>query len=174
MLADCDVDRCKGHRRANGRRAVPVAFVVRRELRDHNVRSGRDGDDLVVGRTTAEAFYPSTTAARARKAWLAAGVEPLTLHEARHCAIGYSIAAGPDWKQISTGPGTVTCAKPGTATGISCRAASRRPRLVSHATWRARLSRKLSRSLPEEANGPAITGPFEYRYRDSKPPDEPG
>ncbi len=35
----------------------------------------------------------------------AAGLEPITPHEARHCAISYFIAAGLDWKQISTWAG---------------------------------------------------------------------
>jgi hypothetical protein len=34
-----------------GRRAVPMAFVVRRELTAHEARTGRDGRDLVFGRT---------------------------------------------------------------------------------------------------------------------------
>jgi integrase len=38
-------------------------------------------------------------------AWDAAGLEPITPHEARHCAISYFIAAGLDWKQISTWAG---------------------------------------------------------------------
>ncbi|MHB1571860.1 MAG: tyrosine-type recombinase/integrase, partial [Solirubrobacteraceae bacterium] len=42
---------------------------------------------------------------RANKAWEAAGLEPITPHEARHCAISYFIAAGLDWKQISTWAG---------------------------------------------------------------------
>jgi integrase len=57
------------------------------------------------GRTATEAFFASTIRARANKAWKQAGLEPLTPHEARHCAISYSIAAGLDWKQISTWAG---------------------------------------------------------------------
>ena len=37
-----------------GRRAVPMAFVVRRELMAHKARTGRDGRDLVFGRTATE------------------------------------------------------------------------------------------------------------------------
>jgi integrase len=85
-----------------GRRAVPMAFVVRRELMAHKQRSRRDGPDLVFGRTATEAFFASTIRARANKAWKQAGLEPITPHEARHCAISYFIAAGLDWKQIST------------------------------------------------------------------------
>ena len=88
-----------------GRRAVPMAFVVRRELMAHKQRTKRDGPDLVFGRTATEAFFASTIRARANKAWEAAGLEPITPHEARHCAISYFIAAGLDWKQISTWAG---------------------------------------------------------------------
>jgi integrase len=77
-----------------GHRAVPMAFVVRRELRDHQHRTGRGGEDLVFGRTATEAFFASTIRCRANRAWQAAGLQPLTPHEARHCAISYFIAAG--------------------------------------------------------------------------------
>jgi Phage integrase family len=88
-----------------GHRAVPMAFVVRRELIAHQQRTNRDDEDLVFGRTPTEAFFASTIRARANKAWTAAGLEPITPHEARHCAISYFIAAGLDWKQISTWAG---------------------------------------------------------------------
>jgi integrase len=88
-----------------GHRAVPMAFVVRRELMAHKARTNRDGQDLVFGRTSTEAFFASAIRARANKAWEAAGLEPITPHEARHCAISYFIAAGLDWKQISTWAG---------------------------------------------------------------------
>jgi integrase len=153
----------------SGRRAVPVAFVVRRELRDHKLRTGRDGDDLVFGRTATEAFYPSTIAARARKAWRAVGVEPLTLHEARHCAISYFIAAGLDWKQISTwaGHGDVrqTWNRYGhLVPGGEQEAAALLSRYLEGPTVAQTVAQPA-----EEANDPAITGPFKYRYRDSNP-----
>ena len=88
-----------------GRRAVPMAFVVRRELMAHKARTRRDGPDLVFGRTATEVFYASTIRAWANKAWKRAGLEPITPYEARHCAISYFIAAGLDWKQISTWAG---------------------------------------------------------------------
>jgi integrase len=88
-----------------GRRAVPMAFVVRRELKAHQQRTDGHGADLVFGRTATEAFYASTIRARANKAWKQAGLDPITPHEARHCAISYFIAAGLDWKQISTWAG---------------------------------------------------------------------
>jgi integrase len=51
-----------------GRRAVPMAFVVRRQLIAHKARTGRDGPVLVFGRTAAEVFYASTIRSRANKA----------------------------------------------------------------------------------------------------------
>ena len=92
-----------------GRRAMPMAVVVRRELMAHKARTARDGLDLVFGGSATEVFYASTILARANKAWKEAGLEPITPHEARHCAISYFIAARLDWKQISTwaGPGDV-------------------------------------------------------------------
>jgi hypothetical protein len=82
-----------------------MAFVVRRELQAHKQRTNRDNEDLVFGRTATEAFFASTIRACANKAWKAAGLDPITPHEARHCAISYFIAAGLDWKQISTWAG---------------------------------------------------------------------
>src|SRR5665213_3692262 len=73
-------------------------------IRDR-ARTGRSDTDLIFGRTATEAFFASTIRARANKAWQAAGLEPITPHEARHCAISYFIAAGLDWKQISTRAG---------------------------------------------------------------------
>ena len=86
-----------------GHRAVPMAFVVRRDLQAHKRRTARDGEDLVFGRTATEAFFASTIRARANKAWRGAGLEPITPHEARHCAVSYFIAAGLDWKQTDLG-----------------------------------------------------------------------
>ena len=114
-----------------GRRAVPMAFVVRRELMAHKARTGSDGPDLVFGRTATEVFYASTIRARANKAWKAARLEPITPHEARHCAISYFIAAGLDWKQISTWRVTAMSARPGTATATSSPAARTRQESVS-------------------------------------------
>jgi hypothetical protein len=55
----------------------------------------------------------------ANTAWLQAGLEPITPHEARHCAISHFIAAGLDWKQTPPGTDTALSARPGTATGTS-------------------------------------------------------
>lgn len=84
-----------------GRRNVPLAGNVRRELAALKLRTGRDGDDLVFGRTATLPFIRSTIRSRARAAWKAAGMDPLTPHEARHCAASYLIAAGLNAKQLS-------------------------------------------------------------------------
>jgi integrase len=84
-----------------GRRDVPMMGELRRILVAHKLQTGRGGKDLFLGRTPVDPFYPSTVRARARKAWTAAGLEPLTAHEARHCAASYMIACGLDWKKVS-------------------------------------------------------------------------
>jgi len=84
-----------------GKRDVPMMGELRRICREHKLRTGRHGDQLFLGRTPVDPFYPSTVRARARKAWEAARLEPLTAHEARHCAASYMIACGLDWKKVS-------------------------------------------------------------------------
>jgi integrase len=94
---------------------------VRRELAAHKLRTGRGDDDLVCGRTASLPFVPSTVRRRAREAWgwkevrnpkpwgaktvwIEAGedaLDPLTPHEARHCAGSYLIAAGVNPKELS-------------------------------------------------------------------------
>jgi len=94
---------------------------LRRICRAHKLQTGRHGTQLFLGRTPADPFYPSTIRLRALKAWgwqqvpnpnagppqkiwikaRADAVEPLTPHEARHCAASYMIAAGMDWKKIT-------------------------------------------------------------------------
>jgi integrase len=104
-----------------GHRSPPMAGIVREKLRAHIMRTGRRGEDFVFGRTATGPFYPSTVRARAMTAWgwrqtckrvpgLTKGgnpktktewikaredaIEPLSPHEARHCAITYFIQAG--------------------------------------------------------------------------------
>lgn len=84
-----------------GRRAPPIADPLRRELAAHKLRTGRTEDDLVFGRTAAAAFVPSTVRTRALEAWTAAELEPIGLHEARHCAASFFIASGMEAKRLS-------------------------------------------------------------------------
>ena len=153
-----------------GRRAVQMAFVVRRELMAHKQRTKRDRPDLVFGRTATEALFASTVRARANKAWKEAGLEPITPHEARHCAISYFIAAGVDWKQISTwaGHGDVrqTRNRYGHLVqgGEGGESASMRTRPAQANTdcgayWA---------HDPQNDETPINSGALKYRYRDSK------
>ena len=152
-----------------GVRGVPMAFPVRRELRELKLRSGRDGDDLVFGRTAREPAFPSTLRAAALKAWTAAGVEPITLHEARHCAISFFIASGLDLKQVSTWAGhsdiRVTLNRYGHVIPGSEREAADRL-----SAYLARPTVAQTVAQPDDpADTPVFPGPFEYRYRDSNP-----
>jgi integrase len=150
-------------------RAVPMAFPVRRELRDFKLRTGRDGDDLVFGRTAREPFFPSTVRARAVKAWRAVGVEPMTLHEARHCAISFFIASGLDLKQVSTWAGhsdiRVTLNRYGhVVPGSERQAAERLSAYLSGPTVAQTVAH------PDiNAKTGRFAGTDEYRYRDSNP-----
>jgi len=81
---------------------VPILSVVRRELVAHKLRTGRSGDDLVFGRTARTPFVPSTIGRRAKEAWQAASLTPITLHECRHTAASKLRAAGVDFKMIQT------------------------------------------------------------------------
>jgi integrase len=70
-----------------------MSMLVRRELRDLQLRSGRRGDELVFGRTPAWAFAPQTLHRHSKQAWQDAGLTaewaadgmlPPGLHDARH------------------------------------------------------------------------------------------
>jgi integrase len=52
-----------------GRRRVPLLAILRDHLDEHLLRTGRSGEDLVFGRTAAQAFYASTIDGRAQRAW---------------------------------------------------------------------------------------------------------
>jgi integrase len=52
-----------------GVRDVPLIGRVRAELASHKLATGRDGDDLVFGRTAAAAFVRSTVRTHTLLAW---------------------------------------------------------------------------------------------------------
>ncbi len=83
-----------------GRRAVPIAAVLRDHLVEHKQR--RDNGGLVFGRPDSKAFDGSTIDARAKAAWRRARLEPITLHEARHTFASLMIAAGVNAKALAT------------------------------------------------------------------------
>ncbi len=150
-----------------GRRAVPMAFVVRRELMAHKARTGRDGPDLVFGRTATEVFYASTIRARANKAWKAAGLEPITPHEARHCAISYFIAAGVDWKQISTWAGHGDVRQTRNRYGHLVPGGEDTARECLDAFLTPTQPTPTVAHDPKNDETPENTGALKYRYRDS-------
>jgi integrase len=105
----------------SGARNIPMVGELRRICRAHKLQTGRHGHQLFLGRPPVDPFYPSTVRTRALKAWgwkqvrdptpgrpsaiwikaRPDALEPLTPHEARHCAASYMIAAGMDWKKIT-------------------------------------------------------------------------
>jgi integrase len=64
--------------------------------------SHRPGGGLVFGRTATQPFQPITTNDRAKKAWTAAELNPITMHECRHTFASLMIAAGVNAKALST------------------------------------------------------------------------
>jgi hypothetical protein len=78
-----------------------MAFPVHRELHQLKRRSRHGDTDLVFARTATNRSFPQPRA-RAIRAWAVAGVEPITLHDAGHCAISFFIASRLDLKLAST------------------------------------------------------------------------
>jgi site-specific recombinase XerC len=85
---------------AKGPRRVPIPAIVR----DHLDALPDDGP--LFGSPT----WIAKTNVRARKRWEAAGLEPITLHEARHTYASLMIAAGVNAKTLSTFMGHATIA----------------------------------------------------------------
>jgi integrase len=83
-----------------GTRRVPVVAPLRLLLLEHKARTGRRGSDLVFGRTASEPFTPTWVRKRARRAWQAAGVEPIGLHECRHSFVSLMHDAGLSLERI--------------------------------------------------------------------------
>ncbi len=83
------------------RRRVPIPAILRDYLVEH--RHGRPGVlGHVFGRPDGKAFDGPTVDARAKAAWRRAGLEPITLHEARHTFASLMIAAGVNAKALAT------------------------------------------------------------------------
>jgi integrase len=84
-----------------GRRSVPIPAALRDELVEHKLRLGRDRG-LLFGRTPEIPFTPDVPYRRAKRAWEAAGLAPIGLHECRHTFASLMIAAGVNAKALST------------------------------------------------------------------------
>jgi integrase len=91
-----------------GKRTVPILAVLRDYLDDHLLSGGREGDDLVFGRSAAVPFSASSISKRARKTYADAGLQPITMHEARHTFASMLIDAGVNAKAIQTFMGHAT------------------------------------------------------------------
>lgn len=83
-----------------GRRKVPIPAVLRDHLVEHRMDTG--GDGLVFTRTGGRHLDTSVLRQRARRAWTAASLNPITLHECRHTFASLMIAAGVNGKALST------------------------------------------------------------------------
>jgi integrase len=82
------------------RRTVPLLAVLRDHLDEHLLRTGREGEALVFGRSAAAPFVPSTIDNRAQECWEAVGFESITLHEARHTFASLLIDSGANAKAV--------------------------------------------------------------------------
>lgn len=83
-----------------GRRKVPIAAVLRELLwEDAGVPPGRL---LLPSRDVEVPVNASAAAERARQTWSGAGLEPITLHEARHTFASLMIAAGVNARALAT------------------------------------------------------------------------
>ncbi len=85
-----------------GRRRVPLAGGLRKQLLAHRLLQGRGGRGLAFGASAERAFDASTVVDRARRAWRRARREPITLHECRHTYAAFMIAAGVNAKALQT------------------------------------------------------------------------
>jgi integrase len=96
----------------SGRRVVPIIAELRPILLAHLMATGRRGkpDALVFGRTDSDPFLRSTPRSRARKAWTAAALEPITIHECRHTFASTMIAASVDPGEVMRRMGHSTVA----------------------------------------------------------------
>jgi integrase len=84
----------------SGRRTVPVPSALRKHLLEHRLARGRRGG-LFFGRQS-RPFSNQSLSQRATRAWRAAGLQPIGLHECRHTFASLMIAAGVNAKALST------------------------------------------------------------------------
>ena len=93
-----------------GKRRVPLSKPLRTYLAAHRLRSGGASEDLVFSGRGGKPLAPDALIERARKAWRAAGLEPIGLHECRHTYAAFMIAAGVNAKALSSymGHSTIT------------------------------------------------------------------
>ena len=71
---------------------MPIALILRDHLAEHRLVTGRP-KGLVFGTSKSVPFQPSPVRERADKAWKAAKLARITLHECRHTFASLMIAA---------------------------------------------------------------------------------
>jgi integrase len=81
---------------------VPITILLRDQLVEHKMATGREGDQLLFGRTSADASNGKVMQDRADDAWAKAGLNRITPHQCRHTFASLMIAAGVDAKALST------------------------------------------------------------------------
>ncbi len=85
-----------------GRRTVPIPQTLHQHLSEHHARAGCPTEGWVYTNHAGRPFDPSVLVDRARKAWTAAGLDPIGLHECRHTYASLMIASGANPKELST------------------------------------------------------------------------
>jgi integrase len=86
----------------NGKdRRVPIAAVLRDYLDEHLIGLGWE-EGLVFGASAVRPSRLRTTIDQADRAWKAAGLHRITMHECRHTFASLMIAAGVNAKALST------------------------------------------------------------------------
>jgi integrase len=93
-----------------GKRTVPIPSSLRALLLEHHLRTGRPQTGPVFTNGAGRPFDPSTIVDRARRAWTAADLQPIGLHECRHTYASLMIAAGVNAKALSSYLGHATVA----------------------------------------------------------------
>lgn len=83
-----------------GRRSVPLVGLLRAELVAQRLACAWS-EGLVYGRSATSPFNPRTINLRANRAWKAAGLTRITLHECRHTFASIMIAANINAKAMS-------------------------------------------------------------------------
>jgi integrase len=86
---------------AGSRRRVPIVPRLAKALERHREITERGDGELVFGRTGSAPAERSTIRRRARAAWKAAELEPITVHQCRHTCASFLIAAGANANALS-------------------------------------------------------------------------
>jgi integrase len=141
-----------------GRRRVPIPAGLRDALTEHRMTSWPEG--YVFGRGPEQVFGATSITERADRAWKAAKLDRITLHEARHTYASLMIAAGVNAKALSEFMGhssiQVTLDLYGhLMPGAESEAASRLDALLANAESQARAGAYHSRTSPQPSQAPS-------------------